>query len=185
MRIAVYGGSFNPPHVGHGMVAAWLKWTDLVDEVWLIPTYDHPFGKALCPFELRVSWCEALAGAVGPWVVVDRIESELTGASYTIDTLDLLTARHPEHVFRLVTGADVLPTVSKWKAWDRIRAEFQPIVVGRMGHGSGEVDVAFPEVSSTAIREGLRAGTDVSALLPAAVAALIGDAFTDPKMGPG
>ena len=102
------------------MVAAWLRLTGLVDEVWMIPTFDHPFGKEMSPFELRVDWCQAMAEHVGSWVRVNRIESELRGTSYTIDTLDALSLRHPEHRFRLVTGADVLESTSKWKAWDRI-----------------------------------------------------------------
>ena len=43
MRVAVYGGSFNPPHVAHAMVASWLLWTRLVDEVWLVPVFRHAF----------------------------------------------------------------------------------------------------------------------------------------------
>ena len=46
MRIAVYGGSFNPPHIAHTMVASWLLWTEMVDEVWLVPVYRHAFEQS-------------------------------------------------------------------------------------------------------------------------------------------
>jgi nicotinate-nucleotide adenylyltransferase len=120
MRIAVYGGSFNPPHVGHAMVAAWLRWTDRVDEVWLLPAYAHPFDKELAPFERRVSMCRALAVSVGPWVRVEPIERDLPVPSYTVDTLEVLAARHREKNLRLVVGSDVLSSTSQWKDWDRI-----------------------------------------------------------------
>src|SRR5687767_5598917 len=115
MRIAVYGGSFNPPHVGHAMVAGWLAWTGTADEVWLLPSFVHPFDKELAPFPRRVAMCEALARSVGRWVRVETIESTLPTPSYTIDVLDALAARHRGHELRLVVGADVLTAVGQWK----------------------------------------------------------------------
>jgi nicotinate-nucleotide adenylyltransferase len=174
MRIGVLGGSFHPPHVGHALVAGWLGWSDRVDEVWLIPAFEHAFGKALAPFDDRVRWCGALAAAVGPWIRVETIERELGGTSYTIRTLDALAARHPEHAFRLVVGADVLPETPRWRDWARIEAAYAPIVVGRVGFGAVPGAPVFPEVSSTAIRAALARGEDVSALVPAGVLAAIG-----------
>lgn len=170
MRVAVFGGSFNPPHVGHGMVAAWLGWTAQVDEVWLVPTFHHAFGKPLAPFTNRVAACRALAALVGPWVRVQEIEAELPTPSFTIHTLDALAARHPGHQLRLVVGADNLAARTKWRAWDRIEAEYAPIVVGR-----GELHVAgapsFPDVSSTEVRRRLQAGEPVGSFVPAGVLA--------------
>lgn len=173
MRIGVYGGSFNPPHIGHAMVTAWLRWADLVDEVWMVPTYDHAFGKQLARFDLRMQLCEAMARMVGPWVRVCPIEAELPAPSYTIDTLTMLAARNPDDRFRLVVGADVLPETPRWKRWNAIEAQFDPIVVGRLGHGSVEGRPSFPEISSTEIRARLAAGEDVSHLVPAPVLALL------------
>jgi nicotinate-nucleotide adenylyltransferase len=161
MRIGVQGGSFDPPHVGHAMVAAWLRWTDRVDEVWLVPAFDHPFGKAMSPFHDRVRWCEALASVLGPWARVDPIERDLGGTSYTVRTLDALAALHPEHRFHLVIGADVLGDTPRWKDWARIASVYAPIVVGRAGHGDVATAPTFPEVSSTAIRRALASGDDV------------------------
>lgn len=170
MRIAIYGGSFNPPHVGHAMVAAWLGWTGQAEEVWLLPAAGHPFGKRLLPFSLRAELCEALAATVGAHVRVCRIEDELPRPSYTIDTLHALGARHPEHVFRLVVGADILPDTPRWKAWDQIERDFAPLVVGRGGYPPIPGMPTFPEVSSTDIRARHDTGEDVSALLPKGVA---------------
>jgi len=169
IRVAVYGGSFNPPHVGHAMVTAWLRWTDRVDEVWLLPTFEHAFGKALLPFELRVQCCEALATAVGPWVRVEPIESQLPVPSYTIDTLEALSREHPRHHFRVVVGADILPETPRWKAWDAIEESFPPIVVGRGGYPPIPGVPSFPEISSTEIRAAIVRGDPVDRMLPAAV----------------
>lgn len=168
MRVAVFGGSFNPPHVGHAMVAGWLTWTDRVDEVWLVPTLSHAFEKALAPFERRLAACEALAAAVGPRVKVSPIEAELPTPSFTINTLEALAARHPGHRFHFVVGADNLGSFAKWRAWDRIAAEFAPIVVGR-GARSVEGAPSFPDVSSTEVRRRLAAGEPVDAFVPRAV----------------
>lgn len=177
MRIAVYGGSFNPPHVAHGMVAAWLLWTGLADEVWLVPVFQHAFegmhDKALAPFERRVAWCEALAADVDPRVRVSEIERHLDTPSYTIETLRALAARHPQHAFRLVVGADALPTLPKWRAWSDIEREFAPIIVGRAGYPAVPDSVAFPSLSSTEIRERLQRGLSVEHLVSAGVARLL------------
>lgn len=167
------------------MVAAWLRWADRADEVWLLPTHHHAFGKALAPFEDRVSWCEALAEAVGPHVSVCRIEAELPGTSYTRRTLDVLAERHPGCRFRLVIGADLLPTTPRWKDWAGIEAHYEPLVVGRAGHPPVAGAPVFPDVSSTAIREALAAGQPVDHLVPAAVLAVLDvTLFRDSSDGP-
>lgn len=180
MRVVVYGGSFNPPHVGHAMVAGWLRWTDRADEVWLVPAFAHPFDKELAPFDRRIAMCRALAEAVGPWVKVDPIEATLPTPSYTIDTLDTLASRHPGHSFRLVVGADILDSVAQWKRWDAVCARYAPIVVGRAGYPVPPDAVVFPEVSSTDVRRRLRAGEPADHLVPAGVLAIGREAY-----GPG
>lgn len=169
MRVAVYGGSFNPPHVAHAMVASWLLWTDKVDEVWMVPVFQHAFeglhGKKLAPYTARVQWCRLLRLDVDERISVSEIESELSTPSYSIDTLSALQERFPEHQFRLVIGADVLPDLPKWKDWSRIEKEFSPIVVGRGGYPRPTGSIVFPEVSSSQIRSELKQGSVPSHLL--------------------
>ena len=184
MRVAVYGGSFNPPHVGHAMVACWLRWTERVDQVWLLPAFAHPFDKELVPFRMRVGFCEALVDSLGPWARVEPIEEELPRPSYTIDTLGALAARHPSHRFRLVVGADALPTLSQWKRWDLIERQFPPIVVGRQGYPEVSDAPVFPDVSSTEIRRRLRGGEAVDHLVPAAVLRRLGGVYGPSAGGP-
>ncbi len=177
MRIAVYGGSFNPPHAAHAMVAAWLLWTDQIDEVWLVPVYQHAFegthDKTLASFAERVQWTEAMARDVDERIRVLDIEAQLPVPSYTIDTLNHLAAAHPDHVFRLVVGADVLDQVDSWKDWAEISQRFSPIVVGRAGSRQVEGVPVFPGISSTQIRDRLGDGQGVEGLVTSGVAALL------------
>jgi len=179
VHIAVYGGSFNPPHVGHAMVASWVRWTGQADSVWLVPVYRHAFedrhGKVLAPFEDRLAWCAALADELGVGVAVCDIERHLPAPSFTIDTLRHLAAMHAEHTFRLVVGADVLPQVGAWRSWDEIADRFAPIVVGRQGYPApeGRASVDFPAVSSSEVRDRLRDGRPVEHLVTAGVRGLL------------
>jgi nicotinate-nucleotide adenylyltransferase len=177
MRIAVYGGSFNPPHRAHGLVAEWVVQSGAVDAVWLVPVFRHAFegvhGKRLATFEQRVQWCEALAKDLSVPVIVSRVESELAVPSYSIDTLDHLASQFPDHRFNLVVGADILDAVDGWKAWGRIQKEYAPIVVGREGYTEPEGAPVFPDVSSTDIRERCALGAPIDGLVSPSVAALL------------
>ncbi len=168
MRVAVFGGSFNPPHLGHAMVAAWVRWADRADEVWFTPTLQHAFDKSLAPWSARAAACEELAALLGGWASVCRIEAELPVPSYTVRTLDALAARHADVEFRLVLGADAWEQRASWHQWSRIEKVYSPIVVGR-GARPGLDAPAFPDLSSTEVRRRLAAGEPVDAWVPARV----------------
>lgn len=169
MRVAVFGGSFDPPHVGHAMVAAWLTWTEQVDRVVLVPVVAHPFGKRGAPFERRLAWSAALASTIGPMIEASEVERDLPMPSYTIQTLDALARAHPGHTFRLVVGSDVLGDVGRWHRWADIEARFSPIIVARSGHPTPGGAPVFPAVSSTEVRRRLKAGESVADQVPASV----------------
>jgi nicotinate-nucleotide adenylyltransferase len=173
--IALLGGSFNPPHSAHVMAAWWVLATQPVDEVWLVPTYKHAFGKELAPFEDRVAMCRlAVKGLRG--VKVSTVEKALARdplVGKTVRVLELLRERHPGARFALVVGTDVLRDVEKWYRWDRVRRLARVVVVGREGYPEGAPDGAplLPRISSTEVRERLARGEDPSGLVPRAVAA--------------
>lgn len=167
-HVALLGGSFNPPHVAHLMVAYWALATQPVDEVWLLPAYAHPFGKALAPFEDRVKMCELAARALRG-VHVCTAERELEGdplVGKTARTLEHLAAKHPAYRFSLVVGADVLPDTAKWYRWDRVRELAGLIVIGREGYPEVPGAPVLPAISSTLVRERIGRGEDVSGLVP-------------------
>ena len=179
-RVALFGGSFNPPHVGHVMVVSWLLASGRADEVWLIPVGTHAFGKSLAPFADRVAMAKAAIAIFGARARVEEIEGERDGTSYTIDTVEALRARHPDARFSLVVGTDILVERPKWKEFDRLLTLVELVVVRRAGIAGAEKDdptnptPLFPDVSSTEVRARLARGERVDGLLPQGVVEIVG-----------
>ncbi len=169
MRIAVYGGSFDPPHLGHAMVAAWVLWTDRVDAVWLLPCASHPFDKEMTAFEIRLNLCERLAEVVGDGVSTCDVERSLPAPNYTWDTLSHLRTKYEQHSFALLVGADTLEQVHLWHRWSDIAEQFDPIIVGREGYPARDDAPTFPGFSSTQVRGLLAEGREVGHLVPARI----------------
>jgi nicotinate-nucleotide adenylyltransferase len=173
--IAVFGGSFNPPHVAHQMVCLYVLETQPVDEIILVPTFKHPFDKPLAAYVDRVEMCRRLALPFGGRATVSTIEQELGGeASLTLVTLEALAERLVGCSLRLVIGADILGEVDKWYRWADIEKLAPPIVVGRPGF---PVKNAPPlaALSSTEVRARLAAGLSADNYVPRQVAAYIAE----------
>ena len=173
MRVAIFGGSFNPPHIGHQLVALYVLETAAVDELWFVPCWRHTFGKTLEAFEDRLRMSERAAAVLGARVRVSDVEARLGGeVSRTLLTIKALQASHPEHEFLLVIGADVEPELPLWYGADELRRSVRLLVVGRNGFAGGAA-VAMPAGSSSEIRARLRAGEPVDGLVPRSVLAYI------------
>jgi nicotinate-nucleotide adenylyltransferase len=173
VRVAVFGGSFNPPHLGHVLVCSLVLATEDLDRVLVVPTFKHPFAKPLAPFDDRVSMCE-LAMARLRGVEVSRVEEELGGESRTLRTLEHLSEVHPEWRLRIVIGADVLAEAPRWFGFDAIARLAPPIVVGRAGFQPPRPGaVLMPDVSSTQVRTAIGRGEwdEVAGLVPREVLA--------------
>ena len=168
MRVAFFGGSFNPPHVAHQLVVLYVLETAEVDELWLVPCGKHPFDKALAPYHHRLRMCELTAAGLGPRVRVSDIEGRLGGESHTLVTLKALRAEHPGHEFWLVVGADIEPELPLWYGAQELLRTVPRIVVGR-GDAPGGTPLAIPALSSTEVRARLARGEPVAGLLPRAV----------------
>jgi len=168
-EVALLGGSFNPPHVGHLMAAWYVLATEPVAEVWLLPSYRHPFGKELAPFADRVAMCK-LAAATIRGLHVCAAEAELAEdplVGRTARTLEHLRQKHPGDRFALVVGTDILAETDKWYRWDRVKELARLVVVGRQGHEAGAGGrPLLPAVSSTEVRERLERGEEVAHLVP-------------------
>ena len=169
MTVALFGGSFNPVHAAHQLVALYVLETQAIDELWFVPTYVHPFGKPLEKYEHRVAMCELAAAPLGPRVRVSRAEEDLAlrpgfVASRTIDLIEMLAEQHPGETFRLVIGSDILRETDKWHRWDAVAAAAPPIVIARPGFPGGE-GVEMPDISATHIRELLARGDEAASVL--------------------
>jgi len=174
LDVALIGGSFNPPHLGHLMASLFMRSAIGVDEVWLVPAFHHPFGKPLEAFEDRVAMCQAMSADLGPWLKVSQAEASVGKEGRTIELLEWLLPRHPDTHFRWVIGSDILGDLHKWRAWERIEALVEVTVLNRPGAPSPRaVGPALVEVSSTAIRAALEQGSDTLGLLPRSVAAYV------------
>jgi nicotinate-nucleotide adenylyltransferase len=176
MRVALFGGSFNPPHVAHQLAALYVLETAPVDELWFVPAFQHPFDKPLEPFRDRFRMCELMAAALGARVRVSDIEALLEVPSRTLRTVRKLIEDHPGTEFSLVVGSDLLSEIDSWRGSAELRKLVPLIVVARGGHPDrGREDraslssAAMPAVSSTEIRAALAEGRDVSSLVPKTV----------------
>ena len=172
MKVALLGGAFNPPHVGHLLAVHYVRATQSVDEVWLLPSYRHPFGKPLEAFEHRVRMCQLIAQDASGWLKVSQAERDVPGDGRTVDVLEHLRARHPEHAFTLVIGSDILPDLPRWKDFARIERLAQVLVLQRAGYPSPRAyGPPLAEVSSTEIRDRFARGEEPTELVPRAVLA--------------
>ena len=178
-RVALFGGSFNPPHVAHELVALYVLETQPVDELWFLPVYQHVFDdkKHLAPYEDRLAMCELVAGALGPRTKVSRAEEQLAhepgfAGSRTFDLLEMLARTAPDVDPRWVVGSDILGETDKWHRWEDVVARAPLIVIERPGYPTPpeyQRGLPMPDVSSTRIREALKARRQLPDLLPRSV----------------
>ena len=172
MNIALFGGSFNPPHIGHVLNACYVLGAFPVDQVWVMPVYSHPFARKhqLLPFEDRMEMYSRAFSPFGSRILVTRTEAEALEGSKTVDLLEWLLPQHPSDNFSLVIGSDILAEKHLWKRFDRIEALVDLIVVPRAGYPDPSLrGLVIPEVSSTLIRGILAQGGDPGELLPLGV----------------
>jgi nicotinate-nucleotide adenylyltransferase len=156
--VAVFGGSFDPPHVVHVLAACWALAAHELDELLVVPCFRHPFGKKLAPFEDRLEMCRR---AFHPLARASpcAIEREIGGVSKTLATLERLASEHPDWSLRLVVGTDVVADAPRWHRFDEVCRLAPLIVLGRAGEPcAAAAALVFPELSSTSVRRELRAG---------------------------
>ncbi len=115
-RLGLLGGTFNPPHIGH-LVCAQEAWSQLgLDRVLLVPVHTPPHKEAPEDpgVEARVELCE-LAVAGDPRLGVSRVDADAPGVSWTVDTLNRLHDRHPEHALTFIVGGDMARSLPSWR----------------------------------------------------------------------
>lgn len=196
MRIGFLGGTFDPPHVGHLLVASDACDALALDRLRFIPNNRQPLkaGLEVAPAPDRLAMLQALVGDDARFDV-DAIEVDRGGTSYTVETLRLLKERYPDDERFLLLGADVGRTFPHWREPGEV-ARLAHLAIMRRADEAGEMDdvalveamvqVTGPEVpapaiirtrridvSSTEIRERVRTGRPIRGFVPEAVARLI------------
>lgn len=176
MEIALFGGSFDPPHIGHLLAAVYVLATEPVDELWLLPVHEHPLGKKpAASFDHRVFLCEQAVRDLAR-VRVSRLEGEIKGEGRTVDLLEHLHRTRPRDSFALVLGTDLVAERPQWKRFERIAELARIVTLDRNGFSKSAV---LPEVSSTEVRALLPTGSaELNRLVPRAVLAAIRAAGT-------
>ncbi|MBO11684.1 MAG: nicotinate (nicotinamide) nucleotide adenylyltransferase [Planctomycetaceae bacterium] len=183
VRIGIFGGTFDPVHNGHLMLADAALAELQLDRLFLVPVAQSPFKPEDRPTGngARVDLLRlAFDGRTG--CAIDEQELRRGGASYTIDTVRDFHARHPEDALTCLIGADHVPTLPEWRDAEALARLARFAAVPR----PGETPVEFPapfrgiwlrgtpvEVSGSDIRARIRAGRDFQHLVPSAVAAAI------------
>ncbi|MCX7934463.1 MAG: nicotinate (nicotinamide) nucleotide adenylyltransferase [Planctomycetota bacterium] len=195
-EVGILGGTFDPPHRGHLLLAQAACAAARLSRVLLIPAANPPHKKRadMAPACHRLAMTKLLAEADSRLGVDDR-EIRRGDTSYTIDTLRELAAEHPEWRLRLIMGADMAMIFHTWRAAEEVLRLAPPLVAERPGTplppdlvsaGPAEISVAgrrllqsgrffMPacDISSTRIRAALGRGEDVSAFLLSSVLAYI------------
>jgi nicotinate-nucleotide adenylyltransferase len=181
VRIGVFGGTFDPPHVGHLLGANDAREALELDRLIFIPTGAQPFKVDTPPVASGQDRLEMVRLAVADDAnyVVDDAEINRKGLSFTVDTLEHLSERNPAARLFLLMGEDVLAGFEKWRSPARIKELATLVAVSRGGLAGSVADPATSsvlrvstrrvDVSSTEIRERRRAGKSIKGFVPESV----------------
>ena len=185
IRLGIFGGTFDPIHLGHVEVADAVRNALGLDRM-LVVVANHPWQKQdrpVTPAEDRYAMAAA-AVADRPGLEASRIELDRGGPSYTIDTVHQLRSLEPDAEFFIVIGADVVGGIDTWHRYEELRDLVTLVIVDRPGAGhldppSGwqfvRVAVRPVDVSSTDLRSVLEAGGTVAGFVPDAVIRCMAD----------
>lgn len=179
-HIALMGGSFNPVHIGHLMVADYVRQTVSVDEVLMAVSPLNPLkvdSTDLAADSDRMAMLEIATKAFSGITPCD-IELTMPRPSYTIDTLNALSERYPDAKISIIIGSDNWLVFDRWRASEEIISRFGVIVYPRPGYDIDRttlppnvtvVDAPTVDLSSTFLRQKLTEGVDMNVFLPAGV----------------
>jgi nicotinate-nucleotide adenylyltransferase len=165
-RVGIYGGTFDPIHLGHLYVITQLIEKNLVDQLLVIPA-GEPLLRDNAPIataQQRRAMCQlALADlpqGIASKVQVNPIEVLRTGPSYAIDTVEAVAQNYPGQTIVLIIGQDAAEKLDQWHRIEELRGMVEFLVIGRPGFAGNGVDIGALNVAATTIRQGLSA--DVS-----------------------
>ena len=134
----VYGGSFNPIHLGHTGMASEIVGQGLVDEMWLIVSPQNPLkDNGLWDDALRLELAQ-IATASLESIFVSDVEFSMPKPNYMIRTLQTLSARHPDREFVLVIGMDNWECFQRWYMWEEILKQYRIIVLPRQSEDGND-----------------------------------------------
>ncbi|WLR49914.1 nicotinate-nucleotide adenylyltransferase [Bacillus tianshenii] len=171
-RVGIIGGTFDPPHNGHLLIAEEVRSALSLEQIWFMPSNVPPHKERKVTDSMHR--IEMVRRAIGEnqHFAMQLIEFERDGRSYTIDTLKLLKQQHPDTEFFFIIGADMVEYLPKWHRIDELMEIVQFVGVKRPGYQFQTdypvqyVDVPQFDVSSTSLRERFEKGRNTVYLLP-------------------
>jgi nicotinate-nucleotide adenylyltransferase len=136
MRIGIFGGTFDPVHYGHLIVAEQAREQAGLDQVWFVPTArpPHKTDRPVSPFDRRADMLALAVAGQEDKFRVETIEKDRPGLSYTADTLDALAEKYPNNDWFLILGADAIKDLPDWHDPLRIIDRATLLVAARPGH---------------------------------------------------
>jgi nicotinate-nucleotide adenylyltransferase len=178
MHISLFGGAFDPPHIGHQEVVRYVLKEKITDEVWFVPVKQHPFGKTV---EVNGHRIEMLKLILEPKMRVEMFELKNPGKSFSFDTLLSLSKTYPQHRFSWIIGTDNLSKFHLWEKYQELVEKFTVYVYPREGSEFKPLyDNMIPlkkaplvQFSSTGIREMIKKGESITGLVDPKVAQYI------------
>jgi nicotinate-nucleotide adenylyltransferase len=173
MHVALFGGGFDPPHIGHQFIAKILLDRQIADQVWYVPVKHHAFGKQVSADQHRLEMLKLILPVGDERIRIETYELEKVGISYTYETLTHLSQQYPENSFSFVIGSDNLPTFDKWLEIHPKLLNFPFYVYPRKGYEmaplyQGMIPIEnVPEVavSSTEVRTKIKNQESVTGLV--------------------
>ena len=186
MEVALYFGSFNPPHCGHAAIAEYLHREARFDQVWIVLSPQNPLKdpETLLDETARLGMLHAWMDGT-PYLRLCTVELEMARPSYTYLTLRRLREENPQCRFSVAMGADSLARFTAWREYSEIVANHTLLVYPREGYDAVTVAAALKQeihhaeircldapvfnISSTCIRDAVARGEDVSGMVPPAV----------------
>ena len=149
-HIGLFGGSFDPPHVGHVAVIEDLLSRKCFAEIWLVPVFHHPFAKPLTDYVHRLHMLSLIVQHIqNPSLHICEIEKELNATtSYFYNTLVALKQKNPTHDFHIIVGTDLKDTLPKWYRFAELEKLASFYFIPRAGFATSP----YPQISSTEIR---------------------------------
>lgn len=186
MRLAVFGGSFDPPHVGHLLAAGDAADQLELDRIVFVPTATQPLkaGRSTAPAADRLAMVRLSVEGDARFEVSD-VEVNRAGLSFTVDTLTHFADRFPADERFLLLGMDVLGTFDQWKEPSRVVALARPVLLVRGDESADDLPASMRgnqvtrlptrriDISSTEIRERVRTGHSIKGFVTDGVAAYI------------
>jgi len=174
VRLGVLGGTYDPPHVGHLIVAQDILEGLALDRLLIVPAGDPPHRAAVLPAEVRLELVSQAFGG-NPCFEVCRIELDRTGPSFTVDTLRWIRLTMAPEELYCVIGADQLRVIDTWSRYEEIPEIARLAVMARDGEAPSADAIPVPfenvavtrvDVSGSGIRDRLREGRSIRYLVP-------------------